>query len=287
MKNVKRNLARGAMGLVALVLLAIGAIYALSAYRLGKRYDFSAHEVVVSSDPATIARGQRLATILGCHACHGDGLEGEIAVDDFRFGRFVIPNVTLALETYSDLDLVRLFRHGVRPDGKGVLPIMPAPSFAHLASDDIGAIIAYLRSAPAVDNDLPSTRLGPLLRAMLALGRIEMAPRTIDHTRPAAETVNRDDTMALGAYLASITCTECHGQDLQGIDGFLVTPNLAITAAYTEPQFRELLRTGVALGGREVGAMTTVARSRFTHFNDEEIHALYTYLTTLTEAAAE
>jgi mono/diheme cytochrome c family protein len=288
LKNVKRKLARGAVGLLALALIAIGVIYALSAYRIGKRYEIVPRDVAVSNDPATIARGERLARIHGCHACHGDGLEGEIAVDDFRFGRFVIPNVTVARDAYSDLDLVRLFRHGVRSDGKGVLPIMPSQSFTHLADDDLGAIIAYLRSVPEVANELPTTRLGPLLRAMLALGRIEVAPRMIDHARPALETVDRDDAEVFGRYLASTTCTECHGQDLQGQDGFLVTPSLAITAAYTEPQFRDLLRSGVALGGREVGAMSEVATRRFAHYTNDEIHALHRYLTSLAvEKAAE
>lgn len=38
------------------------------------------------------------------------------------------------------------------------------------------------------------------------------------------------------------------------------------------------MRTGVAVGSREVGLMSDVARSRFRHFTDAEIRALHAFL---------
>jgi hypothetical protein len=51
--------------------------------------------------------------------------------------------------------------------------------------------------------------------------------------------------------------------------------------AYSRDDFKTLLRTGEPLGGRELGLMAGVARSRFARFSDDEITALHGYLNTL------
>jgi len=38
------------------------------------------------------------------------------------------------------------------------------------------------------------------------------------------------------------------------------------------------MRRGKALGNREVPLMSRVARGRFSHFTDQELRVLYTYL---------
>ena len=42
--------------------------------------------------------------------------------------------------------------------------------------------------------------------------------------------------------------------------------------------FRRLLSEGVALGGRHVGLMSQVGRSRFAHLTDDEVAALKAFL---------
>ncbi len=60
------------------------------------------------------------------------------------------------------------------------------------------------------------------------------------------------------------------------------TPTLAIVAAYSLDDFTRLMRTGTALGGRELNEMMTgVARGRTAYLTDEEIAALHGYLQTL------
>ena len=44
---------------------------------------------------------------------------------------------------------------GARPDGRMLAPIMPWHAFATLTPSDVGAIVAYLRSIPAVSNKVP------------------------------------------------------------------------------------------------------------------------------------
>ena len=49
-------------------------------------------------------------------------------------------------------------------------------------------------------------------------------------------------------------------------------------AAYSPEAFAELMRTGVALGGRKLGVMGAKARNNLSHLTEAEIAALYSYL---------
>jgi hypothetical protein len=55
-------------------------------------------------------------------------------------------------------------------------------------------------------------------------------------------------------------------------------PDLNVVGAYSRADFRRLMRTGVATGGRQVGLMSEVARGRYAHFTDAEVDAIYDYL---------
>ena len=54
--------------------------------------------------------------------------------------------------------------------------------------------------------------------------------------------------------------------------------SLQVVAAYRADDFTRLLRTGVALGGRELGTMGPWARAHLSQLTDSEIGALYSYL---------
>jgi hypothetical protein len=78
-----------------------------------------------------------------------------------------IPNLTTGAggvgDTNTDEDWVRAIRHGVGHDGRG-LALMPSAVFYYLSDEDLGALIAYLKSLPPVDNEMPGTDLGPVGR---------------------------------------------------------------------------------------------------------------------------
>jgi mono/diheme cytochrome c family protein len=282
MRTLVKWLAIGAGSIAILLVLAVATLYAVSSYKLGKRHDVSPQELAVMPDSAAIAYGARLATILGCHGCHGADLEGRIMFNQRFIARVVAPNLTEVRGVYSDRDFVRMLRHGVRPDGRSAIPAMPSPSYTYLTDEDLAAIIAYVRSVPPTGEvNFPSTRMGLLVRFALVTGALSMPADIIDHARPPQATVDPEDLEGFGWYLSHAVCTECHGSDLRGSDGFLTTPNLAIAMAYTGEQFREFLRTGVALGGREIQGMSPLARDRYASFTDHEIDALHAYLTTL------
>ena len=62
------------------------------------------------------------------------------------------------------------------------------------------------------------------------------------------------------------------------LEGSPDTPALSIVAGYSATEFAKLMRDGVPRDGRKLDLMAVVARSRFSHFTDEEVAGLYAYL---------
>jgi len=288
MRSLVKWLAIGTGSIAVLLVLAVASVYAVSSVKLGTGHDVSPQDLSLMPDSSTVAYGARLAKILGCNGCHGPDLEGRIMFNQRFMARVVAPDLTEARGVYSDLDFVRMLRHGVRPDGRSATPAMPSSSYTYLADEDLAAIIAYVRSVPPTGgSDLPSTRLGLLVRFALVTGTLDLPADVIDHSRPPQATVDRENLEGFGRYLSLAICTECHGDDLRGSAGFLNTPTLAISMAYSREQFHEFLRTGVALGGRELEMMSPLARERYASFTDHEIDALHAYLRTLAATPSE
>ncbi len=281
MKRFLKGLGVGLAGLVGLLLLATLVVYALSARILNTTYAVPAVAIAVPTGAAAIAEGNRLAAIRGCNGCHGPNLEGQLMVDDPMLARVASSNLSRLVPGYTDAELERLIRHGVRKDGTGVV-IMPALMFAPLSDADLGAIIAYLRSVPPVDHDWPVRRIGPMGRLGLVLGKFHTEAAVIDHTAPHAATAPTRDRLAHGRYLALTSCTECHGADLKGNTGGGPSgPNLAVAAAYSDSAFLAFFRTGTALGNRRLPLMSKMIERRFSRFTDAEIGTMHAFLKTL------
>lgn len=275
MKRALRWIRNGLLALLVLAVIAAAGIYALSEYVMRRTHDAPAASVALPAGIAALAEGERLARIRGCFGCHGKQLQGKMFVDDPMLAYVSAPNLTRSVERHSDAELARIIRHGVRPDGRSVA-IMPSSMYLALTDDDLGRILAYLRSAPKTDGVDRVVRLGPLGRLGVAIGQFPLEVEMVQRAAALADTYPAgNDTHALGAYLARTVCTECHGLALEGGDD---TPALAIALAYSLEDFTRLMRTGVALGDRELGLMTQVARSRFSHFTDAEIAALHAFL---------
>jgi len=56
------------------------------------------------------------------------------------------------------------------------------------------------------------------------------------------------------------------------------SPSLQLVSAYSLESFAQLMRAGVALGGRNLKTMSRWARQHLSHLTDSEIAALYSYL---------
>jgi mono/diheme cytochrome c family protein len=264
---------------LALVVVLAGVIVGwLGGRPLSRTWDVEVAPIAIPKDSTSIAEGARLARIEGCRACHDDGLTGGFAfADDLLLGRVVTANLTRVLPAYSDLELVRLLRYGVRRDGTSAV-VMPSEMFVHLSDEDLGKLIAWLRTVPPVGETHRNRTIGLMGRFRILTGdyvpSAELVPADASwpETRP-----DPSDPDAFGRYLAMTACSECHGQDLGGLER-AGAPDLAMAAAYSPEQFRHLLRTGEGLGGRDLGLMSIVSPLRFGALTDAEIDALHAWL---------
>ena len=263
------------VALIAIPILAVGVLYIWSEVILDREYRFESRSIALSSNPEVIARGERLSRVLGCfHGCHGANMEGSVFFEEDWVGRFVAPNLTKAVDRYSPAELEAIIRQGVLPDGISVLG-MPSESFAIMTDEDLVAVLSFIQTYPPSENDPGKSKPGPLARLGLVMGQYLPAAAAISEAVPWQEGF-RNDPGQLGAYVATVTCAECHGLDFEGQEGF--TPPLTIAKAYSLDDFRTLMAEGIGLGGRDLGLMSGVARTRFRHFTDDEVEALHDYL---------
>lgn len=281
MKTVLKWIGRGVLAVFLLLVVAAGVVFALSERIVRQTYDVPAAAIAIPTDSAAIAEGERLARTRGCYnGCHGEAAEGGRFIEDRLLGTIDAPDLTRAVHTLTDEQLVRVIRHGVRAGGSSVF-VMPSADFYHLTDEDVGAIVAFLRSLPPTDGPETSVRLGPLGRLLFVMGEFQPAAVEIEHDAPRVDPGDGSDPLLLGEYLARTACAECHGRNFEGRPGPPeATPSLAITASYTPEQFRTLMRTGQPLDGRDLRMMDDMSLKRFSYFTDAEIDALYAFLTT-------
>jgi len=263
--------------LAVLLLLFVVAVYARSEQILRRPYDEPIVTLPVPTDSASIAEGGRLALVHGCRGCHTNTLTGEVLVDDPLLARLVAPNLTASVRHYSDPELVRIIRRGVRPNGRSVWA-MASEMYAPLSDADLGRILAYIHSLPEAPGPGPMLHLGPLGRFGVTVGQFTSAAalvRETDSLTAAGVFPGPGEANAEGAYLVRTSCTECHGLTLTGGDS---VPDLRIAAGYTLEQFAHFFKTGEALGGRELKTMSRMARGRFSHLTVSEVAAIHGYL---------
>jgi mono/diheme cytochrome c family protein len=275
-------------GLVGLLAVAIAAIYLLSEQAMQRVYDIAPEAIVVPGDPAAIERGSHLVnTVAFCTECHGADLGGQIMESDPIVGTLVAANLTRgqggAASTFTDADFVRAIRHGVNPEGKPLI-VMPSASYYHLSDYDLGAIIAYIRNVPPVDNDLPGVTAGLLGRLSIVIEPFTLQASLIDHAVPPPPAPEPGVTAEYGEYLA-FNCRTCHGDDMGGEaydlgGGGNLTPGGAV-GNWTAEQFIQTIRTRVTPEGRQIDAEMAPLFRTIGSMTDDELTAIYLYIQSL------
>jgi cytochrome c553 len=285
-----------ALGVVSLVVLLLAVVFGVSEMKLRKKYDVKAATALnITRDPAQVERGRHLVTAVAkCTDCHTADLGGKLFIDGGPFATIYASNLTAGrggrLASYTDAQVERAIRHGVRPDGRGLM-IMPSDEYQHLSDADVSAIIAYLRTLPAVDREQPSSKLGPIGRAVYTFGAPLMPAATIDHGAigPRAAPPS-GPTREYGQYLVSVGgCRGCHGANLIGGPSHGEVPAANITPAgdigkWSEADFVRTIRTGTRPDGRRLSDEMPW-QSMSTH-TDDELHAIWLYLQTVPPASA-
>ncbi|MFC2951794.1 c-type cytochrome [Marinicaulis aureus] len=270
--------------LIAAPLLGLGGVYFVSEAKLRDVTYDPAFEAPIPTDAASIEHGRHIARTRGCFGCHGQQLQGKDFDEQWDWPeRAVAPNLALYAREHDVATLEAAIRQGIGANGKGLVS-MPSYNFARLTDEDLAALIAFLRSAPVVEIDLPKPKLGWIARWSFATGEETHYEEWADHVPALRVDPEAEPQRALGEYLAMTMCNECHGLDLRGATLWdAVTPDLIIVSAYSRDEFEKLITTGVAMSGRELGLMRLVAPDRFPELSKEEIDALYLHLTALAD----
>jgi mono/diheme cytochrome c family protein len=118
-----------------------------------------------------VERGKYLVNVAGCNDCHTPGfffgkpdMTRYLGGSDVGFeipglgvfnGRNITPDKETGIGAWTDEQVATAITTGKRPDGRQLAPIMNYAAFTYLTKEDVAAVVAYLRSIPAVNNKVP------------------------------------------------------------------------------------------------------------------------------------
>jgi mono/diheme cytochrome c family protein len=278
--------------LIGVILIAVTVIYFQTKARFTRIYETPNDIVTISTDAESIERGKRIFQYRGCEGCHGENLEGKVYLDNPAIGKVISQNLTTGSggvgSALSDEDWVRSIRYGIRPNGTPLL-FMPSTEFYYLSDEDLGDVIAYIKSMPAVDNTLPPSSVSLTGRVVMTLvPAITFIPSELipmNDPRPAAPEIGITPTY--GEYLA-LSCKVCHGLTLSGgvIPGFPAdwppAPNITFGGGsalptWSDQDFINTIRTGKTPVKKELRSQYMPWGS-YKYMSDDELKAVWAYL---------
>ena len=205
-------------------------------------------------------------------------------------GANITPDPETGIGKWSDSDIKRAMRSGMRPDGTQMAPIMPYGFYKIVAPADMDAVVAYLKSVPAVRSAVEP----PVYKAALH-----------DNTPPGAGKAMSEADMAdpvrRGFYLVTIGhCMECHtplvndrhdyaqlgkgGQLFTGPWGTTVSRNItahpaAGIGAWSDDEIKAAITRGVRKDGTRL--KPPMAYPLYATMTAQDLGAIVAYLRTV------
>jgi len=288
-------------GLVVVAVLLVVVLFLVGSRKVNRTYDVAIATVSIPTDAASIARGKHYVEAVGvCQVCHGQNLAGPV-IDDCKdvpcigfsdesiFGKIAPANLTSGLGgiggSFTDDDYIRAIRHGIGMDNQA-LTIMPAEEYNRISDDDLGAIIAYLKTLPPVDNEVDESGLGPLGRTLASFVGGLIPASLIDHEAQRPQSPAVGVTAEYGEYLSNI-CTVCHGEGLSGSrvpgNDRVKAPDITMSGdigPWTKSQFIDAIRSGNTPRGNLLDPRF-MPWNRFTQMTNDELDAIWLYLESL------
>jgi cytochrome c553 len=274
--------------------------------------------------PDRLARGAYLVNnVAVCHLCHSGHVGKELTsptdpdkflsgflIDIPEIATFTAPNLTSSMDGlggWSDDEIARAIRDGVRNDGSLMFPFMPFYDYKRFSDEDVKAIVVYLRSLPKKDDSYPVVEPELAFPMNIIFGMMNF------HSEPAKAVapVDKSDKLKYGEFLAHVAhCTACHsgapgkgpgdkeflsgnpaGEHLPGI-GFVAGKNLTPhkehgIGKYTPDQVKQALREGKRLDGKNMAPPMSMVSGYYGAMTDEDLDALTAYLFSLPPQAVE
>lgn len=210
--------------LLALLVIVVAGV--LSYIKMALPNVEPAAELKIDYTAERIERGRYLAnSVTVCMDCHskrdfskfsGPLTDGTLGMGGDRFdqtvgmpGVFFAKNITSeGIGRYTDGELYRVITTGVTKEGRAMFPLMPYPYYRSMDPEDIYSIIAYVRSIPAIKNDVPVSVADFPMNFIL---------NTIPQKANPQKKPEKSDVLAYGAYMTNASgCIECHTQVNKG-----------------------------------------------------------------------
>ena len=283
-----------------LIVLAVLVLLAAAAFAIMWRPAIEAQTAAPVFDAATIERGQRLAMVGTCAACH--------TVDPSRpyaggfalatpFGTVYSTNITPDARTgigqWSEAAFTRALREGVSRDGHLLYPAFPYDHYTKLAQDDIRAMYAYFMTRPALEAPAHQNAMTfPFgFRPLVAFWNILYLKR-----EPWQPVAGQSAEWNRGAYLsvALAHCTACHtprtklggtdfsrhldGGDAEGWYVPALNEHNPSPVPWTRDHLAEYLRTGIAPDHAVAGGPMQASVENLRLADPKDIDAIATYI---------
>ncbi|MDH4415782.1 MAG: c-type cytochrome [Acidovorax sp.] len=258
------------------------------------------------STPELVQRGEYLARVGNCMACHtmqgGAQFAGGRGIDT-PFGVVHSSNLTPdkahGIGNWTSAEFWRAMHHGRSKDGRLLYPAFPYTNYTQVTREDSDAIFAYLQSLPAVAESNRAHALRFPYSSQVALGvwrALFFTPGAPQSEPAQTAEYNR------GAYLVNGLghCTACHTPrnalgattDAKAFTGGLIPVqnwyapalNVATEAGVKEWKTEDvvaLLKTGVAPHGSVLGPMAEVVFRSTQYLTDADASAMAVYLQAL------
>ncbi len=298
-------------GILLLALISGTVIYVLLMW--DNTYDAPLPAIKADTDSTVIARGEYLVYgPMHCGECHTDSAGYAATIRGARvplsggfrfhlpFGDVYSKNITNdptnGVGRYTDGEIARVIRHGVKPDGKTLIPFM---NFQGMSDEDLTAVISYLRTTEPMEKAVPENEWNFFGKFVLTFILKPKGP-----TGTPVRSITPDTTAAYGEYLANniANCRSCHtpldmrtgkeiGEPFSGgnkmesatleQNRFVYSQNLTPDAetgkiyGWSQADFIKRFREGKLI------PESPMPWGPFMHFTDNDLKALYNYLQTL------
>ena len=216
---------------ILLIFLGVVAVLAVSGYVYFNQQfpkEIAVEDIKIEVTPARIERGKYIfnhsAACVDCHSSRdfsklsgpvkpgtegmgGDKFDEELGLPGTFYARNITP---YGVGNWTDGELVRAITEGISKDGSALFPIMPYLVYGKMDREDIYSVVAYLRTLPAIKNDVPKDEVKfPMSMIMKTI-----PTKNAFSQKPDIKT----NPLAYGEYLVKgASCTDCHSPSKDGV----------------------------------------------------------------------
>jgi mono/diheme cytochrome c family protein len=222
------------------------------------------------------------------------------------YTRNLTPDPTTGIGRYTDGELFRMMRHAVKPDGTASLALLMP--FWDMADEDLVAVVSYLRSMDPIENEVREnewTFMGKAVRVLVS------SFKPIEKPNPYPQAPAMEPTIVRGEYLSRYVanCVGCHtnrdlmtfeaigpeyggGMEFEPDTEFALAvggdpqvwmrspnitphPNSALSKYKNVEEWKARFRQGRTIN------ISPMHWGPFSRISDEDLEALYLYLTSL------